>query len=325
MLHAISLTFILTLSSVLSWGNPHTQLIQTPNTVLEVMRYQPSGQAKSTLVLLNGLTYEKESWHLLLKELLMHDFEVITYDSRGQGYSLRQFGAPLEPIPIQQQADDLYWLSAALNLERLNLVGLSYGGGLAIAFAERYGHLIENAFLLAPYTEPLESQDRLIQQQIQWVRITQPWNTQSDEELYAALLRVNVFQVFPLSESNILNHPDKREAVFQMIQGIRKFNMIKSSQSFPSNSVHLIIAGLDQYIPRPVLERFWSQLPTDSQSTKMVFRFSEHKLPEAFPQYTALWIKQVLENKNEWQNRTQAEETLYDYHVDISSTLRRSQ
>lgn len=322
MLHFLFLSLVF--CSSLSWANLPTQYIQTPHTILEVQRYQTTGSPIATLVLLNGLTYEKESWRPLIKELLQQQFEVITYDPLGQGYSLRKFGAPLQPISIEQQAEDLFWLTEALQLKKVNLVGLSYGGGLAIAFAEKYGYLIENAFLLAPYTEPLESQDRSIQQQIQWIRVSQPWNTKSDDELYADLLRINVYQVFPLAEINILNHPAKREAVFQLIQGIRKFNMSKASQFFPLDSVHLVIAGFDQYIPRAVLERFWSQLPPQSQSTKILFRFSEHKLPESFPQFTALWIQQVLTNKAEWQKRTQIESTLYDYHIDISSTLRRT-
>lgn len=324
MLQWTKLILLLLLWPALSLAIPQTYWIQTPHTTLEVNQYQPKGPVDSTVVLLNGLTYEKESWQRLIQELLTHNFEVITYDPLGQGYSLRQFGAPRLSVPIEQQADDLFWLAQALSLKKMNLIGLSYGGGLAIAFAEKYGHLIDNAFLLAPYTEPLESQDRSIQQQIQWIRLTQPWNTQSDDELYAALLRINVFQVFPLAEANILNHPEKREAVFQLIQGIRKFNMNKASQNFPANSVHLVIAGLDQYIPRAVLERFWSQLPAASRSTKMVIRFSEHKLPEAAPQFTAIWIKQVVMDKKNWQNRTSIEDTLYDNVIDHRTIFRSS-
>jgi hypothetical protein len=79
----------------------------------------------------------------------------------------------------------------------------------------------------------------------------------------------------------------------------------------------MVIAGLDQYISRAVLERFWQQLPEPSKSTKMVIRLSEHKLPEAFPLFTASWIHQVLTEKDKWQKRTETKDTLYDHEIEL--------
>jgi len=271
-----------------------------------------------TLVFLNGLTYEYDNWDALIEYLRPLGYGLIQYDPVGHGQSLLRYGAPTAPVSIESQADDLNLITRALGLTgKLNLVGLSYGGGLAIAFANKYSHRIENAFLLAPYTEPLEAQDRWIQQQIQIVRLWQPWVTATDEELYAHFLRLNVFTIFPLAEKSILSIPEKRESVFQLIQGVRKFNMNEASQKFSASSVHLVIAGLDQYIPRVALERFWQQLPSHSKSTKMVIRLSEHKLPESFPLFTASWIHQVIRYKSSLEKKTEAEDTLYDHVIDI--------
>jgi hypothetical protein len=49
----------------------------------------------------------------------------------------------------------------------------------------------------------------------------------------------------------------------------------------------------------------------------MVIRLSEHKLPEAVPLFTASWIHQVLKNRQEWQRRTEAEDTLYDHVIEL--------
>lgn len=273
-----------------------------------------------TLVFLNGLTYEYDKWDRLIGFLRPLGYGILQYDPVGHGQSLIRYGAPTAPVTIEDQARDLDLITKALGLKgKLNLVGLSYGGGLAIAFAKTYSHRIENAFLLAPYTEPVESQDRWIQQQIQLIRLWQPWVTATDDELYAHFLRLNVFTIFPLAEIAILSLPEKRESVFQLIQGIRKFNMIDASQNFPASSVHLVIAGLDQYIPRAALERFWQQLPGPSRSTKMVIRLSEHKLPESFPHFTASWIHQVLTNRSDLQRRTEVEETLYDQSIELIS------
>ena len=294
-----------------------TQVLEA--VVLEPMMHQP------TLVLLNGLTYEKESWRSLVQHLAPLGYGLVLYDPAGQGHSLREYPVASHPYAIEAQADDLFLVTQALGLgPKLYLVGLSYGGGLALAFAKRYPEFIQEAFLLAPYTEPVETQEKWIQQQIQWVRLTQPWNSQSDEELYSHYLRLNVFHVFPLAEVAILSHPNKREAVYQMIQGIRNFNMFNASQFLPEQSTHLMIGGLDQYIPRHVLERFWQQLPPSSRATKMVIRLSEHKLPESFPLHTARWIDQILKNKNLWIERTQQRGTLYDDEIDLGSPFRKN-
>jgi len=285
------------------------------------VKYTPPQPGKPTIVFLNGLTYELDKWESMAQLLRPLGYGLLQYDPVGQGQSLYRYGAPTQPVSIESQAEDLNLVTQAIGLsEKLNLVGLSYGGGLAIAFAKKYGDRIDHSFLLAPYTEPIDSQDRWIQQQIQLVRLWQPWVTATDDELYAYFLRLNVFTIFPLAEASILSHPEKRESVFQMIQGIRKFNMNEASQHFPAESVHLVIAGLDQYIPRAVLERFWQQLPEKSKSTKMVIRLSEHKLPEAFPLFTSSWIHQVIQDRQKWQRRTRLEETLYDHVIDPIST-----
>lgn len=311
-------TFILALSPcAFSQTEWHATWIHGTTEKLYVTHTPPSQPGYPTLVFINGLTYEFNKWEAMAHILAPLGYGVIMYDPIGQGQSLLRYGAPKHPVPVETQAQDLQLITQALGVTGpLHLIGLSYGGGVAIAYAKLYPNRIANAFLLAPYTEPLESQDKWIQQQIQWVRIWQPWVTATDDDLYAEYLKLNVYNMFPLSEPSILSHPDKRQAVFQLIQGIRKFNMAHASQHFPESSVHLVIAGLDQYIPRPVLERFWTQLPPDARSTKMVIRLSEHKLPEHFPRTTASWIHQVIQNKKTLTERTQAEGSLYDSIID---------
>lgn len=298
--------------------------VQGVSQVLEGQFIKPKSSNIPTLIFLNGLTYEYDKWNLLVEYLRPLGYGIVQYDMVGQGQSLINYAAPSQPIFIENQVEDLLKVATHLGLtnQKLNLVGLSYGGGLAIAFAKKYPELIENAFLLAPYTEPVESQDKWIRLQIQQVRLFNPQNTASDEELYSFFLKQNVYTIFPMAEVSILSHPNKREAVFQLIEGVRRFNMFEASQLFPSNSVHLVIAGLDEYIPRSALERFWSQIPAESQSTKMVIRLSKHKLPEFFPHYTASWIHQVLNNKPNLKERTKQKDTLYDTDIRLIKQTR---
>lgn len=257
--------------------------------------WQKAEPGQPTVVLLNGLTYSTRDWDEFSTALRSYGVGVLRYDPFGMGRTLEKDGPVQAPIPIERQARDLDLLTRALGFdEKLHLIGLSYGGGLAIAFARDYPHRVGNAFLMAPYTEPMSQQDLWIRSQIAWTRITFPFNPASDEDLYAFFLRQNVYYVYPYVEPSVLSAPGKPEAVFQMTQGIRQYDMYQAAQSFPPRSVHLVIAGLDQYIARGVLEEFWASIPLASRASKIVIQSSEHKIPEARPKFAASWIVRML-------------------------------
>jgi len=84
--------------------------------------------------------------HGYLKQMLgplEGTFRVIYFDQRGNGRSQR---VPLETITIRQLADDVDALREALGLERVAVLGHSYGGFVALQYAtkhpERISHLI---------------------------------------------------------------------------------------------------------------------------------------------------------------------------------------
>lgn len=248
-----------------------------------------------TIVLLHGLTYNIASWNQLVAAAAQFNYGILRYDPTGMGETLLLDQGVHGIVRIEDQARDLDLLTKKIGLRgKLNLVGLSYGGGLAIAFARDYAERVDNAILMAPFTEPLKGQDTMIRSQIAWTRLTFPLNPASDDDLYAYFLRQNVFYVYPLTEPSMLENSYKPEAVFQMTQGIRKFDAYKASQKFPAASVHLVIAGQDQYIERPVMEKFWSQVPEKARASKLVILRSEHKIPESQPEFAAAWINAIL-------------------------------
>lgn len=252
--------------------------------------------SQPTVILLNGLTYDTTDWDKFVTALAPYGLGIFRYDPKGMGKTLEADGAVTDVIRIEDQARDLNLLTQKVGLTgKLNLVGLSYGGGLAIAFAKNYSSRINKAILISPYTGPIEKQEIYIQAQIAWTRITFPYNPATDEELYAYFLRNIVYFVNPYSEPTMLRSPLKPEAVFQMTQGIRKYDVKSAAALFPKKSVHLVIAGSDQYIPRPMLENFWTSLCSDARASKMIIDYSEHKIPEAFPQFNAQWVNMIMQ------------------------------
>jgi pimeloyl-ACP methyl ester carboxylesterase len=263
------------------------------------VRHKPAAAGESTIVLLNGLTYSTREWNSFANALenLNSRMGILRFDMHGMGKTLLEGKVPVvETVPYQKQVELLSKVLKNLDIKKPHLVGLSYGGGIAIAYAAQYPKKVGQVVLMAPFTEPLESQDKWIRTQIAIHRTTFPLNPASDDELYDFFLRQIVFSTYPSAEPSVLENPYKLEAVFRMVQGIRKFKATQFVKDLPENSIHLMVANEDQYIPQEVMDRFWRALPKSKRASRINISYSEHKLPEAIPSFTAAWIMELLRN-----------------------------
>ena len=263
------------------------------------VRHKAATRGASTVVLLNGLTYATRHWAPFASaiERLNPDLGIVRYDMRGMGKTLLEGKLPVNyAIPHTDQVTHLKAILDILGLKRVHLVGLSYGGGIGLAFAQTHPRMVDKLILMAPFTEALESQDASIKKQIAWTRTTFPFNPASDDELYDYFLRQTIYTTYPSAEPGILENPYKLEAVFRMVQGIRKFKAAEFLANIPSGSVHLMVANQDQYIPQPVMDRFWAALPKAARASRINISYSEHKIPEAIPAFAAAWVIETLNN-----------------------------
>ena len=84
---------------------------------------------REAVVLLNGLAMHTEAWYGFLADL-RPDFDVLLYDYLGQGRS----SCPDEPYTIPGFADDLAAILDHLEIGRVHVMGISYGGFIALDF-----------------------------------------------------------------------------------------------------------------------------------------------------------------------------------------------
>jgi lipase len=96
------------------------------------------------VVFLHGLSGYGGRWRPLAEQQLT-DFRVLAPDLRGHGESTR-----LPPWTLEQHADDVLDVLDSLGLERVPLVGHSYGGATAMHVAAREPARIERLALLDP-------------------------------------------------------------------------------------------------------------------------------------------------------------------------------
>jgi 3-oxoadipate enol-lactonase len=85
---------------------------------------------RETVCLLNGLAMHTKAWYPFLDRLLP-EHDVLLYDYPGQGESTSRD----EPVEIPEIAGYLAGIADHLDLARLHVVGVSYGGFVAEEFA----------------------------------------------------------------------------------------------------------------------------------------------------------------------------------------------
>lgn len=89
------------------------------------------GRAGPPVALLNGIAMSIGNWRPVVELLAAAGRPVLCHDFRGQMLSARGAG----PYSLRSHAEDLAALLDLLGLERIHLVGTSYGGEVALEFA----------------------------------------------------------------------------------------------------------------------------------------------------------------------------------------------
>lgn len=285
--------------------------------------YEPAQPGRPTLVLLNGLTYSTKSWDAYVKAIRKRDqgVGILRYDMIGMGETLLNNRLPVNyDIPYLEQVEQLKKLLTHLRLKKVHLAGLSYGGGLAVAFGAEYPEHVASLILMAPFTEPLKAMDDWIRQEVAMTRLTFPFNPASDDELYDFFLRRFIYATYPGLEPVVLENPYKLEAVFRMVQGIRKYVTFRDLKRIPEGSLHLMVAGEDQYIKREVLDKFWRLVPRANRASRIDIDHTEHKIPEAVPGYAAAWTLEVMSGRAELSDGRVFEGNVRDFSATSGET-----
>jgi pimeloyl-ACP methyl ester carboxylesterase len=97
--------------------------------------YLLEGEGPEVIVILNGIMMSSQSWNAHVPQLLEQGYRVLRVDFRDQGQSEKA----RESYAIGQHVQDLEALFAALGLNKVHLVGISYGGQVALLYALAHG------------------------------------------------------------------------------------------------------------------------------------------------------------------------------------------
>lgn len=110
--------------------------------------------AGQPIILIHGWPLSHKAWERQITALVEGGYRVIAYDRRGFGQS----DAPWEGYDYDALASDLHALVTQLDLQQVNLVGFSMGGGEVIRYLTRYGSTKINKIALVASIIPLVKQ-----------------------------------------------------------------------------------------------------------------------------------------------------------------------
>jgi 3-oxoadipate enol-lactonase len=97
------------------------------------INYSIEGEGQEWITLSHSLACNMSMWDEQM-DLLKPNFKVLRFDTRGHGGS----SAPAGPYTLEQLADDVHGLFAALGIKQTHWVGLSMGGMIGETFALKY-------------------------------------------------------------------------------------------------------------------------------------------------------------------------------------------
>lgn len=114
------------------------------------INYQLDGDGDTTLVLINGLADDLESWAFQIPALVAAGIRVLRFDNRGIGKTV----APAGAYTSRLLADDAKALVDHLGVTDYHLMGVSMGGMIAQEYALAYGSDLRSLTLACTYSAP---------------------------------------------------------------------------------------------------------------------------------------------------------------------------
>jgi 3-oxoadipate enol-lactonase len=114
------------------------------------INYQLDGDGPETIVLINGLADDLETWVLQMEDLLGAGYRVLRIDNRGVGKS----SAPPGPYTSRMLADDAKAVVDDVGITGFHLMGTSMGGMISQEYAINYGSDLKSAAFSSTYAAP---------------------------------------------------------------------------------------------------------------------------------------------------------------------------
>ncbi|AZR73121.1 hypothetical protein BBF96_06815 [Anoxybacter fermentans] len=147
--------------------------------------YELKGSGGEVIAFLNGVAMSTDHWNLQTP-VFVKKYQVLLHDFRGQGKSTLK----PENFTFEQHASDLKELLDQLEIERVHLVGVSYGAEVGMHFAIMYPERVKSLIL---GTAVSESQPLLKAMVESWIAAARTYQGELLFKVMAPLIYSNAF------------------------------------------------------------------------------------------------------------------------------------
>jgi pimeloyl-ACP methyl ester carboxylesterase len=114
------------------------------------LNYLLEGDGEETIVLVNGLADDHQTWVLQMEDFLAEGYRVLRFDNRGIGATSK----PAGPYSSRMLADDAKTLVDLLGITDFHLMGVSMGGMIAQEYALAYPADLRSVTFACTYAAP---------------------------------------------------------------------------------------------------------------------------------------------------------------------------
>jgi len=111
------------------------------------IRYEVIGRGEDIILFLNGIFMRYESWYNIASNL-SKDFKIVLHDFKCQWFS----DCP-DKVSFEEHCNDIIALMDHLGVEKVHIVGTSYGGEVGIFFTSEYNERVKSLTIVSSTSE----------------------------------------------------------------------------------------------------------------------------------------------------------------------------
>jgi pimeloyl-ACP methyl ester carboxylesterase len=253
----------------------------------------PGTNSKDPVLFLGGISFDTARSDEFAHELNAKGYAIIRPDLLGQGQTLlEQIGVKSfdrgKNISFETQVAMLKALQEKLGLPQVTIAGISYGGGVAGAYARANPEKVSKVALIAPY---IISSDRQYPGADLYLGAMafNPFAQAMYDQQIKNMIRMGLNKVPEYLESH---REDFYEAMFRLTKGIQPLDLRNVAPGIRA-PVHILKAKADPVVLESSVNSAWNALPQSSQASIETIE-GAHDLVGSKPKESAEWMAKVL-------------------------------
>ncbi len=252
--------------------------------------WKPRKNLKNKAVFLDGLSLSFPHSQAFAGEARSKGIPLVRLDMLGTGNSLKkqweekgEFGRGNE-IPASLQVEAVISFIEAISTKPVNLVGLSYGGGIAAIVARLRPDLVQNLIMVNPFVVDLgDLRAGGLSGLSRWNPFVKSWMDSQRNSVLSSNFEKFLPDYLKDEEEVYFN------ALHALTEGIRPYDLRKilTEVDVPT---HLLTGERDQFINNRFYDESFNAVPQEFQGSYTELTGGPHDIVNANPDFLANWL-----------------------------------